>query len=90
MKSTPDANPRLPLVLSARRSWTRFCFVQSQEELAVLYYALMFLVVALIAAALGISGVAGVASQIAWVLFIIGIVLLVVNFLTGNRPRSVV
>ncbi len=58
--------------------------------MAVLYYALMFLIVGVIAAALGMSGVAGVASQIAWVLFAIGIILLIVNFLTGNRPRSVV
>lgn len=56
----------------------------------MLYYALTFLAIALIAALLGMSGVAGLASQIAWVLFAIGIILLVVNFLTGNRPRSVV
>lgn len=56
----------------------------------MLYYAVTFLVIALIAAVLGMSGVAGMASQIAWVLFAIGIILLVVNFLTGNRPRSVV
>jgi uncharacterized membrane protein YtjA (UPF0391 family) len=55
----------------------------------MLPYALMFLVVALIAAALGISGVAGTATQIAWLLFLIGILLLGVNFLTGKRPRSV-
>ena len=56
----------------------------------MLYYALMFLVVALIAAVLGMSGVAGMASQIAWFLFAVGIILLIVNFLTGSRPRSVV
>jgi len=68
----------------------RFALSQSQEESTVLYYALMFLVVALIAGVLGVTGVAGVASQIAWVLFVIGIILLIVNFLTGSRPRSVV
>jgi uncharacterized membrane protein YtjA (UPF0391 family) len=56
----------------------------------VLYYALMFLVVGLIAGALGIYGVAAVASQIAWVLFLIGVVLLVIHVISGNRPRSVV
>ncbi len=56
----------------------------------MLYYALMFLVVGLIAGALGIYGVAAVASQIAWVLFLIGVILLVVHLVTGNRPRSVV
>ena len=55
----------------------------------MLHYALVFLIVGLIAGALGVSGVAAVASQIAWVLFLIGIVLLVVH-LIGGRPRPVV
>jgi uncharacterized membrane protein YtjA (UPF0391 family) len=60
-----------------------------QEEGTVLYYALVFLIVGLIAAALGASGVAAVASQISWVLFVIGIVLLVVHLLSG-RGRPVI
>lgn len=56
----------------------------------MLYYALMFLIVGLIAGALGIYGVAAVASQIAWFLFLVGVILLVVHLVTGNRPRSVV
>jgi uncharacterized membrane protein YtjA (UPF0391 family) len=56
----------------------------------MLYYALIFLVVGLIAGALGIYGVAAVASQIAWFLFLIGIVLLIIHLVSGNRPRSVV
>lgn len=71
-------------------AWKLFCFLQLREEITMLYYAVTFLVIALIAAVLGMSGVAGMASQIAWVLFAVGIILLVVNFLTGNRPRSVV
>jgi uncharacterized membrane protein YtjA (UPF0391 family) len=55
----------------------------------MLYYSLVFLIVGLIAGALGIYGVAAIASQIAWVLFLIGVVLLVVHLLSG-RPRSVV
>lgn len=52
----------------------------------VLYYALVFLVVGLIAGILGATGVAAIASQIAWVLFIIGIILLVISLATGRRP----
>lgn len=55
----------------------------------MLYYALVFLVVGLIAGALGIYSVAAVASQIAWVLFLIGVVLLIAHLVSG-RPRSVV
>jgi uncharacterized membrane protein YtjA (UPF0391 family) len=55
----------------------------------MLYYSLMFLVVGLLAGALGIYGVAAVASQIAWVLFLVGIVLLVVHLVSG-RQRPVI
>lgn len=51
----------------------------------MLYYALVFLIVGLIAAAFGLTGVAGVASQIAWVLFLIGIILLIIHLVSGRR-----
>jgi uncharacterized membrane protein YtjA (UPF0391 family) len=54
----------------------------------MLYYALMFLVVGLIAGALGLFGVAAVASQISWILFLIGIVLLVIHLVTGRAPPA--
>jgi len=56
-----------------------------REELPMLYYALMFLVVGLIAGALGLFGIAAIASQIAWVLFLIGVVLIVVHMIGGRR-----
>src|SRR5262245_32870102 len=56
---------------------------------AMLYYALIFLVIGLIAGALGIYGVAGVASQIAWVLFLVGIVLLVIHLISGTRRPTI-
>ena len=51
----------------------------------MLYYALMFLVVGLVAGALGLFGIAAVAGQIAWVLFLIGIVLLIAHMVSGRR-----
>ena len=51
----------------------------------MLHYALVFLVVALIAGALGVSGVAAVATNIAYVLFVIAIVLFLVHLLFGRR-----
>jgi uncharacterized membrane protein YtjA (UPF0391 family) len=53
----------------------------------MLYYALMFLVVGLIAGALGLFGVAAIASQIAWVLFLVGIILIVVHLVSGRGVR---
>ena len=51
----------------------------------MLYYALVFLIVGLIAGALGIYGVAGMATQIAWVLFLVGIVFLIIHLVSGTR-----
>jgi uncharacterized membrane protein YtjA (UPF0391 family) len=50
----------------------------------MLYYALMFLLIGLVAGALGLFGVAAIASQIAWVLFLVGIILLVAHLVTGR------
>lgn len=54
----------------------------------MLYYALMFLLLGLVAAALGFSGIAGVATQISWVLFVVGIVLLIIHVVQGRSPRG--
>jgi uncharacterized membrane protein YtjA (UPF0391 family) len=54
----------------------------------MLYYALVFLVLGLVAGALGLSGLAAIAGQIAWVLFLIGVVLLVIHLVSGRTPRN--
>jgi uncharacterized membrane protein YtjA (UPF0391 family) len=53
----------------------------------MLYYSLMFLVVGLVAGALGLLGVAAVASQIAWILFLVGVIFLVIHLVTGRPTR---
>ena len=50
----------------------------------MLYYALIFLIVGLIAGALNAAGVASFAVQISWILFVVGIVLLV-HLIMGRR-----
>ena len=50
----------------------------------MLRWALIFLVLALIAGALGAGGVAGLSMNIAYVLFVIFLILLVVHFVTGR------
>jgi uncharacterized membrane protein YtjA (UPF0391 family) len=55
----------------------------------MLYYALVFLIVGLVAGALGLFGVAAIASQIAWLLFLVGIVLLVVHLVTGRNGARI-
>ena len=50
----------------------------------MLYYALVFLIIGLVAGALGLFGVAATATQIAWILFLIGVIFLVVHLVTGR------
>lgn len=53
----------------------------------MLYYALVFLVVGLIAGALNLAGVSTVAVQISWILFLIGVVLVAIHAITGRSAR---
>lgn len=55
----------------------------------MLGWALLFLIVAIVAGALGLSGIAGAATQIAWILFVVGLILAVVFFVTGRRSPGV-
>ena len=53
----------------------------------MLYYALMFLVVALIAGAVGFFALAGLAAAIAKVLFFVFLILFIIGLLQGRKPR---
>ena len=52
----------------------------------MLYWAAVFLVIALLAAVLGFSGIAGISMNIAWILFVVGLILAIVFFVVGRRP----
>jgi uncharacterized membrane protein YtjA (UPF0391 family) len=54
----------------------------------LLYYAIVFLVVALVAAFLGFGGVAGTAMEGARILFWVAIVLFVVSLVVGLIRRA--
>jgi len=54
----------------------------------MLYWALVFLVIGLIAGAMGMFGIAAAASQIGWILLLIGVVLLVIHVASGRSPRT--
>lgn len=54
----------------------------------MLYYALMFLAVGLIASTLNLMGVSAVAVEVSWILFLVGMVLVVVHtFSNRATPR---
>jgi uncharacterized membrane protein YtjA (UPF0391 family) len=50
----------------------------------MLRFALLFLIISLVAAALGFWGVAGLASEIARILFFVFLVLFIVAFFLGR------
>lgn len=50
-------------------------------------WAIIFLIVGLVAAVFGFTGIAGAATNIAWILFVVGLVLALVFFIMGRRPR---
>jgi uncharacterized membrane protein YtjA (UPF0391 family) len=61
--------------------------VTPQRRYVMLHYALVFLVVALIAAALGFGGIAGAAAGVAKILFVIFLVLFVASLVAGGLRR---
>lgn len=52
----------------------------------MLHYAVVFFVIALIAALLGFRGVAGLSAEIGWLFAVIAVVFLVVALLSGRGP----
>ena len=54
---------------------------------AMLHYAVVFFVIALIAAVLGFGGIAAGAAGIAKVLFVVFLVVAIATFFIGRRPR---
>jgi uncharacterized membrane protein YtjA (UPF0391 family) len=59
------------------------------EIKTMLRWAIVFLIVALIAGALGMFQLEGLAMQISWILFVVFLVLFVVSLVVGRRgsPR---
>src|SRR2546425_1296649 len=80
LTATPSSPEGSLSGMAVAASWKR-----GLRRQAMLHYALMFLIVGLIAGALGLFGVAQVASQIAWVLFLIGIIFVVIHVVSGRR-----
>jgi uncharacterized membrane protein YtjA (UPF0391 family) len=74
------------LSANAQRLYVRF--TKEGKEFRMLHYAIVFLVIALIAALFGFGGIAAGAVEIAKILFFVFIVMAVVAFIIslGRRP----
>jgi uncharacterized membrane protein YtjA (UPF0391 family) len=56
----------------------------------MLYWSIVFLVIALIAGAFGLFRVEWISAQVAWILFVLFLVLFVVSLIFGRRPRDII
>lgn len=65
------------------------CLAQCEAEVEtknkMLRWAIIFFVIALVAAVLGFGGIAGMSMQIAWILIVVFIVLAVFMLIAGRR-----
>jgi uncharacterized membrane protein YtjA (UPF0391 family) len=64
--------------------WVQAC-CNEWRRLYMLHYALVFLVIALLAGAFGFFGVAGIAASFAKILFVIFLVMFLISFIGGRR-----
>ena len=62
--------------------------VERTKGRAMLNWALIFFVVAIIAALLGFRGVAGLSAEIGWLFAVLAVILLVVAILAGRAPHT--
>ncbi len=75
----PDKPPPYTLERLGGIHWA-----ESKEANVMLSWAVVFLVVALIAAVFGFSGIAGTATNIAWILFVVFLIVALISFLSGR------
>jgi uncharacterized membrane protein YtjA (UPF0391 family) len=82
--------PSTSHALAWRRNLAQSILFQRQNarSLQMLYWALVFFIIAIIAGFFGFFGVAGAAAGIAKILFFIFLVLLVVSLLAGGWRRG--
>lgn len=78
------AETNLPEGCLAVAGSSRFPNTNQERTKIMLRLAVILLIVALIAGALGLGGVMGAAIHIAWILAIIAVVLFVIHALTGK------
>jgi uncharacterized membrane protein YtjA (UPF0391 family) len=83
----PDSNARAASCARAQYGGTRTASTTRQaKEFLMLYWAVVFFCIAMVAAFLGFFGIASASAAVAKILFFIFLVMAVVSFLVGRRP----
>ncbi len=65
------------------------CALSLEEEVVMLRYALIFLVIAVLASAFGMFSLSGAAMEAARILFFVFLVLFVISLITGRRGMRI-
>jgi uncharacterized membrane protein YtjA (UPF0391 family) len=71
------------------RGWQSICQSQWERKRQMLHYALVFLLIAIVAAILGFGGIAVTSAYIAKILFLIFLVLFLVSLVTHLGRRRI-
>lgn len=66
-------------------AWNMVRAKRIPEEAVMFSWGILFLIIAVIAAALGFGGLSGTAAWAAKIVFIVGIILFVLNVVLGRR-----
>jgi uncharacterized membrane protein YtjA (UPF0391 family) len=62
--------------------------IPEERRYAMLYWSMIFLIIALVAAVFGFTGIYSAAAGIAQVLFFVFLVLFIISLITGGFSRS--
>jgi uncharacterized membrane protein YtjA (UPF0391 family) len=76
-----------PSSFITQQGWIRE--IRKRKENVMLYWAVVFFIIAMVAAVFGFFGIAAAATEIAKILFFVFLVLFVVSLIFGLRGRSV-
>src|SRR5262249_56248683 len=79
--------PRLCSWRESRNS-VRAAALVRKEGPPMLHWALVFFVIALVAALLGFRGVAGLSAEFGWVFVVLAVIFLAVGLLSGRTPPA--
>jgi uncharacterized membrane protein YtjA (UPF0391 family) len=81
------AQPALPSRAPKHDALRRHRTVSTNAEISMLHYAVIFFVIALIAAVFGFAGIAAGAAGIAKILFFVFLILAIVSFIANTARR---
>jgi uncharacterized membrane protein YtjA (UPF0391 family) len=75
------------IALARRARWGALLHYDQSEDTPMLYWTIVFLIIALVAGVLGFSGIYVAAAGIAKILFFVFIVLFLISLISGGFNR---